>query len=133
MTAPADPPQRSVQQLQAFNEIAKALTSTLELGEVLRLVMQKVSELLRPSNWSLVLQDENTGELYFEIVVGENAAKLSRVRFQPGEGIAGEVFSTGRAKRVEGVAADPAFSARFDRLSEVQTRSILAVPLVFRG
>jgi diguanylate cyclase (GGDEF)-like protein len=125
--------QRSVQQLEAFNEIAKALTSTLEVGEVLRLVMQKVSQLLKPSNWSLILQDEQTGELYFEIAVGENAAKLSRLRFRPGEGVAGEVFISGVAKRVDDVAADPSFSPRFDRLSEFRTRSLLAVPLVFRG
>jgi diguanylate cyclase (GGDEF)-like protein len=42
------------------------------------------------------------------------------------------VFASGRAKRVADVAADPAFSARFDTLSEFRTRSILAVPLIFR-
>ena len=38
---------RNIEQLAAFNEIAKALTSTLETREVLGLVMQKVSELVR--------------------------------------------------------------------------------------
>ena len=37
---------RTVEQLAAFNELAKALTSTLETREVLGLVMQKVSLLL---------------------------------------------------------------------------------------
>ncbi len=124
---------RSVQQLQAFNEIAKALTSTLEVGEVLRLVMQKVSQLLRPSNWSLLLEDEATGELYFEIAVGENAEKLSHLRLKPREGLAGEVFATGAAKRVDNVAADPSVSPRFDGPCGLHTCSLLAVPLVFRG
>ncbi|HEY1333996.1 MAG TPA: sensor domain-containing diguanylate cyclase, partial [Myxococcaceae bacterium] len=56
---------RTVEQLAAFNELAKALTSTLETREVLGLVMQKVSALLRPANWSLLLHDELTDSLYF--------------------------------------------------------------------
>jgi hypothetical protein len=46
---------RTVEQLAAFNEMAKALTSTLELREVLNLMMHKVSDLLHPRNWALLL------------------------------------------------------------------------------
>src|SRR4051812_48156833 len=105
---------RTVEQLAAFNEIAKALTSTLEVREVLALVMQKVSELLRPSNWSLLLQDQATGELYFEIAVGESAERLKPLRMRPGEGVAGAVFASGQPRRVDDVRAEAAFSARFD-------------------
>ena len=65
----------------AFNELAKALTSTLESREVLGLVMQNVSSLLRPANWSLLLHDEATDTLYFEIAVGP-------VVNVPGDGVA---------------------------------------------
>jgi diguanylate cyclase (GGDEF)-like protein len=124
---------RTVEQLAAFNEIAKALTSTLELREVLNLVMQKVSDLLQPRNWSLILQDERTGKLYFEVAVGEGAEALKSLQLQPGEGIAGAVFSTGLARLVDDVGGDPTFSPRFDQASAFRTRSILAVPLVARG
>ncbi len=123
---------RTVEQLAAFNEIAKALTSTLDVHEVLRLVMQKVSELMRPTNWSLLLEDD-AGQLYFEICVGPGADKLKHQRFRPGEGIAGAVYQSGVARRVENVETDPAFSRRFDELSAFRTRSILAVPLQSRG
>src|SRR5439155_7218801 len=66
---------RTVEQLAAFNQIAKALTSTLEVGEVLKLVMQKVSELLQPESWSLLLEAPD-GQLYFEIAVGPAAERL---------------------------------------------------------
>ncbi len=101
---------RTVEQLAAYNDIAKALTSTLELREVLNLVMQKVRSLLRPRNWSLLLQDERTGKLYFEIAVGEGAEVLKGLQLGPGEGIAGTVFSSGTARLVEDVADDPAFA-----------------------
>ncbi|EAU63856.1 cGMP-specific phosphodiesterase [Stigmatella aurantiaca DW4/3-1] len=94
---------RTVEQLAAFNEMAKALTSTLELREVLSLVMQKVSDLLQPRNWSLILQDERSGKLYFEIAVGEGAEALKSLQISPGEGIAGTVFSSGAARLVDDV------------------------------
>jgi diguanylate cyclase (GGDEF)-like protein len=124
---------RTVEQLAAFNEIAKALTSTLELKEVLNLVMQKVSELLRPRNWSLLLLDEKTGKLYFEVAVGEGAEALKSLQMLPGEGIAGTVFSTGKARLVDDVGGDPSFAKRFDEASAFRTQSILAVPLIARG
>ncbi|MBN1209603.1 MAG: sensor domain-containing diguanylate cyclase [Myxococcaceae bacterium] len=124
---------RTVEQLAAFNEMAKALTSTLELREVLTLVMQKVSDLLQPRNWSLLLQDENTGKLYFEIAVGEGAGALKSLQLSPNEGIAGTVFSTGTARLVDDVSGDSSFAPRFDQASAFRTRSILAVPLIARG
>ncbi|MDQ3262417.1 MAG: sensor domain-containing diguanylate cyclase [Myxococcota bacterium] len=124
---------RTVDQLAAFNTIAKALTSTLEVHEVLRLVMQKVSELLQPRNWSLLLEDPQSGKLYFELAVGAGAEKLKELRLEPGEGIVGSVFKTAVPRRVDDVRDDPAFANRFDDISAFNTRSVLAVPLVSRG
>ncbi len=124
---------RTVDQLAAFNEIAKALTSTLELRQVLGLVMLKVSELLKPRNWSLILLDPATGLLRFELAVGEGAEKLLQLRLKPGEGIAGAAFATGQARIVEDVRKAPDFADRFDQVSDFETRSVLAVPLVSRG
>lgn len=124
---------RTVDQLAAFNTIAKALTSTLEVREVLELVMQKVSELLRPRNWSLLLEDPRTGKLYFELAVGAGAEKLKELRLEPNEGICGLVFQSGQARCVDDVRRDPAFAGRFDELSAFNTRSVLAVPLLARG
>ncbi len=124
---------RTIEQIAAFNEIAKALTSTLELRTVLELVMQKVSVLLRPSNWSLLLVDEKTGELYFEIAVGPGADALKGLRIKPGEGIAGTVFQSGEPQRIDHARTDPRFAERFDAASEFHTESLLAVPLRSRG
>lgn len=124
---------RTVEQLAAFNELAKALTSTLEVREVLQLVMAKTSEMLRPTNWSLLLLDEKTGQLYFEIVVGVGADRLKEMRISPGEGIAGRVFQTGQPVRVDDVAKDPTFAPRFDEATDFKTSSVIAVPLQSRG
>jgi diguanylate cyclase (GGDEF)-like protein len=125
--------ERKVQELQALNDVARTLASTLDLHEVLSLVMRKVSEVLRPEHWSLLLVDEERRELVFEIAVGEGAERLKGMRLPVGEGIAGHVAASGEALLVQDVRADPRFAARFDKASGVITGSILAVPLRSKG
>src|SRR4030065_2828721 len=76
-------------QLITFTEIGKALTSSLDMKEVLNIVMEKIRVLLRPKNWSLLLLDPVTNDLRFEVAVGDGAEKLKNVRLKPGEGVAG--------------------------------------------
>ncbi|MHB8419019.1 MAG: sensor domain-containing diguanylate cyclase [Myxococcales bacterium] len=124
---------RTVDELAAFNEIGKTLTSTLDIREVLRIIMQKVSELLKPQNWSLLLVDEKKNELYFEIAVGEGASTIKGLRIQMGEGIAGWVAREGVPVTVSDVRGDPRFSNRFDEVAHFNTRAVLAVPLRCKG
>jgi diguanylate cyclase (GGDEF)-like protein len=124
---------RTVDQLDAFNDIGKALTSTLDLNEVLSVIMQKVSALLVPDNWSLLLKSEGSDDLTFSIVVGPAAPRLMGERVKPGEGIAGWVAQSAEAALVEDAPRDDRFAARFDAQAEFQTGSILAVPMRSHG
>jgi diguanylate cyclase (GGDEF)-like protein len=119
--------------LSTFNEIGKALTSSLDLKEILNIVMEKIRDLLQPKNWSLLLMDDATGELKFEIVVGEGAEKIKGVRLKLGEGIAGLVAKEKKPILVEDVAGDKRFLDRIDKLSQFKTHSIVCVPLIARG
>ena len=125
--------QRTVDELAVLNEIGKALTSSLDIGEVMHVILAKVSELLKPSNWSLLLKDQSTGELYFHAAVGSGSDKLLGLRIKPGEGIAGWVAQNNLPLLVPDVAKDPRFASRFDAASRFHTRSILCVPLAFKG
>ncbi len=124
---------RTVDELQAFNDIGRTLTSTLDLSEVLRIIMDKVSQVLRPGNWSVLLVDEKAGDLFFEVAVGEGAEALKPLRVAFGEGIAGWVAREGQPVLLEDVAADPRFAPRFDAASRWATGSVLAVPLRSKG
>src|SRR5438132_6756438 len=125
--------QRTVDELAVLNEIGKALTSSLDIGEVMHLILAKVSELLKPRNWSLLLRDQQTGELYFKAAVGAGSEMLMHLRLQRGEGIAGWVAEHNAPLIVDDVTADPRFAARFDKTSRFHTKSILCVPLTFKG
>src|SRR5256714_13198766 len=125
--------QRTVDELAVLNEIGKALTSSLDIGEVMHLILAKVSELLKPRNWSLLLRDPQTGELYFKAAVGAGSEMLRHLRRQRGEGSAGWVAEHNAPLIVDDVTADPRFAARFDNTSRFHTKSILCVPLTFKG
>lgn len=123
--------QRTIEKLEAFNEIGKVLTSTLDIHEVLRRIMDKVQELLEPANWSLLLVDPETESLVFEFAKGPGADRLEGERIGLDEGIAGWVVSRKKPLLVQDVRKDPRFSSRFDAATLFTTRSILAVPLCF--
>ena len=121
--------ERKIKELSVFHEVGKALTSTLDLQEVLQTTMEKISNFFRPDTWSLLLVDEQTGELYFELAIGEGADRLKSIRLQPGEGIAGWVAERGEPLVVPNVLEDERFTQRLDGLTKVHTRSIVCVPV----
>ena len=122
-----------LQQLAKFNEIGKALTSSLDLNQILNIVMEKISDLLHPKNWSLLLIDEATNELKFEIAVGEGSEKIKNLRLKIGEGVAGWVAKEQKPLLVADVYKDPRFSNKADSISKFTTKSIICVPLMSRG
>jgi diguanylate cyclase (GGDEF)-like protein len=120
---------RQVERLSLFHEVGKALFSTLDLQKILQTIMEKISDLLQPDTWSLLMLDENTQELYFEIAIGAGAEKLRDVRLKLGEGVAGWVAQTGEPVLVENTANDPRFTPKVDELTHTETRSIVCVPI----
>ncbi len=120
---------RQVERLSLFHDVGKALASTLELQKILQTIMEKISDLLQPDTWSLLMLDEKTQELYFEIAIGTGADKLKDVRLKLGEGIAGWVAQRGEPVLVENVKEDPRFSNRFDEVTLTDTRSVICVPI----
>jgi len=120
---------RKMEEYAVVHDMAKALTSTLQLDQVLKTVMEKVQELLAPDTWSLLLVDEKTNELYFQIATGEAASKLKDVRLKMGQGIAGWVAQSGVASIVPDVSKDPRFSGQVDAMTKMRTHSIICVPI----
>ncbi len=120
---------RQNQELTIFHDVAKALTSSLDLDSILQTIMEKMAEYFRPDTWSLLMVDEGLDELYFAIAVGDKAEALKSVRLKMGEGIAGWVAKHGEARIVPDVSADPMFASRVDQTTKWETRSVICVPL----
>jgi len=119
-------------EVTVFHELGKALTSSLQLDQVLRTIMEKINEVLRPDTWSLLLMDVEKNELYFQIATGKGADALKDVRVKVGQGLAGWVAQSGEAVVVPDTTKDSRFFAEIDEKTRTETRSIVAVPVRFR-
>jgi diguanylate cyclase (GGDEF)-like protein len=131
--ATASDRKRQMQELSIFHDVAKALTSSLNLDSILQTIMDKMAEYFRPDTWSLLMVDEAKDELYFAIAVGDAADALKTVRLKLGEGIAGWVARNGEPLLVPDVYTDPRFAKRIDQMAKFQTRSIICVPLTSKS
>ena len=123
---------REAGEVAVFQELGKALTSSLQLDQVLRTIMEKIDEFLRPDNWSLLLLDEDKQELYFELAVGTASQALKDVRVKMGQGIAGWVAAHGETVVVPDTSKDTRFFGKVDEKTKTETHSIVAVPVRFR-
>jgi diguanylate cyclase (GGDEF)-like protein len=121
--------QREAGEVAVFHELGKALTSSLQLDQVLRTIMEKIDEFLRPDTWSLLLVDEAKQELYFELAVGKGSQALKDVRIKMGQGLAGWVAQNDETVIVPDVSQDTRFFSKIDEKTKMETRSIVAVPV----
>jgi diguanylate cyclase (GGDEF)-like protein len=120
---------RQAQELHIFHDVAKALTSSLDLDSILQTIMEKMAEYFRPETWSLLMVDEQKMELYFAIAVGKASEALKSVRLKVGEGIAGHVAKYGEKLIVPDVRSDKRFAKRIDHVTQWETQSIICIPL----
>ena len=120
---------RQMDHLRVFHEVARALTQTLELEEILLIIMQKMAQFFGPERWSMLLVDEKAQDLFYVIAVGEDSESLKGLRVPLGEGVAGWVASTGNPL----VVPDVSLHAQWDAFSrahpELRIRSIACIPI----
>jgi diguanylate cyclase (GGDEF)-like protein len=122
-----------VRELALLNEACLALTSDLDLEQILTTIMLRTSDVIGVETGSLLLVDEVSGELTFRISLGGDADNVLSRRIPPGKGISGWVFQQGQSLLVPDVTQDPRYYPEVDYFTGFQTRSILCVPLRVRG
>ncbi|MGB5812197.1 MAG: GAF domain-containing sensor histidine kinase [Polyangiales bacterium] len=112
--------------LRALQEISTALGSTLDLGELLDMILDRISEVMEADRSTLYLVDEDTDELWSKVLQGEEVVEI---RLKPGEGLAGAVAKTGKPLNIKDAYQDVRFDAEWDRRTGYRTRSTLCVPM----
>lgn len=117
---------RSERSVQALREVGLALGSTLDLDQLLELILQKITDLLEGDRATLYLLDEARGKLFSRIMVGDEARSIE---LPIGEGIAGHVAKVGRTVRIKDAYRDKRFRREWDDVTGYRTRSILASPM----
>jgi len=112
--------------LAAMRRIGRALSSTLDLDQVLSIVMDQVTDLMDAERSSLYLVDEARGELWTSIAQGEN---MEEIRLRIGEGVAGWVAGKGKTVNIVDAYQDDRFDPDFDKQTGFRTRSMLCMPV----
>lgn len=113
-----------------FLSMGVILTSSLQPNEVIEKVMEMIGNYFSPQNWSLLLIEDETERIKFEIVLGIDADKVRGVYLEKGEGIVGWVCDHGEPLVVENVDNEPRFCSRIDNIIGFKTHSIVCVPLL---
>ena len=137
--------QRHARHLATLHEIDRALTSTLDLDQVLSTLLEQLQRatdaeaasvaLMEPPPHSSSVQDRDgqNGELVFRHALGGAGPDVIGWRLQPSQGIAGWVAQHKLSVLVPDAAADPRFYAEVDRRTGFTTRELVCVPLILRG
>lgn len=114
-------------------EIMNKLNSSTNYQQLLLIIIDSAKELVNSEGASLLLLDEETGELMFDIVVSEKGEIIRGKRIKIGEGIAGYVAAAGEGLIVNDVRSDQRFCSDIDVMSGFRTRSLVATPVRNRG
>jgi diguanylate cyclase (GGDEF)-like protein len=120
---------RTFNDLRVFHDVARALTSALELEPLLRAILGLMEEFFGPEQWSLLMMDEEKQELYYALTNGLDSKRLEGLRIRVGEGIAGYVAQSGNPLVIPDIDADPEWR-KFSRAHpELHLHSIACLPI----
>src|SRR4051812_40276859 len=118
---------REEKKVALVQEVSKALSTVADIDALLRLIMEKVTELMEADRSTLFLVAEGGRQLMSKVTQG---GELVEIRLDIGEGIAGWVAETREIVNIPDAYADQRFQPSVDLKSGYRTRSILAVPML---
>jgi len=124
--------QRRSEDLAILNDITRVVTSSLDLDTVLTRAMRGIREILRVEAGSLILADEDSGELRFRKTLSREQEMIPDASLRPGQGLVGQVVATLEPVMVNDAAHDARFSPHIDLIRGFVTRNILVTPLIVK-
>jgi GAF domain-containing protein len=124
---------RFIRSLQNLADASEGDVST-HIVDLLEQILRNALEAIEARNGSLLVLDEDTGELVFVLALGEvPPASLTGIRLPAGTGIAGWVAAHREPTIVEDARRDPRFYAGVDDAFQFNTKSLVAAPIVGGG
>jgi len=125
--------QRQARVMTAVAESTAAITTTLDLNEVLQRLLDQIKVALRVEAVSLALIDPQDNSLHFVAATNQIIAGDIGIRLDSGEGIATRVAREGRGVIISDTAADARFQSEFDHRTGLITRAVVCAPITARG
>lgn len=112
-------------------ETAGTIGARITHADLLQMIVATAAQVLRARAGALLLLDEDTEELVFEVAVGGQAEEVKRFRVPVGHGIAGHVAVTGQPIAISEAADDPRAATDIADNVGYRPNSILCVPLFY--
>lgn len=125
--------QRRSTELETLNEIAETVTSSLDPHEVYRLVQQKINEHFNVEAGSLLMINEESGDMEFVMTLEGGEERAAGLRVPRGRGVAWHVANTRHYDIVLDAAKDPRIYRKIGDSLGMPTRSLLSAPMVVKG
>ncbi len=116
-------------ELQIFHDVAKALTSSLDLDIVLQTILQKVAAYFRPTTWALLMLDGDSQELFYSVAVGQGCESVNALKLKTGQGLARWVIETGEPIVIADVNRDTRIEASSKDDFFLQPCSVVCMPV----
>ena len=117
---------KRMQTSEILLNVMRAVSSELEIDQLLQKIVGKTSEVMNADRCTLFLVDRVTGGLWSKVAQGPN---MSEIRVPRGMGIAGHVAVTGEIVNIRDAYQDPRFNPEVDHRTGYRTRTILCMPL----
>jgi len=119
-----------VKRLSSLIEVNSLISSTLILDQLLENMMAISKQVMNADASSLMLIDEKTNELVYQVALGKVGEKLKQeFRLKLGQGIAGMVAQQGKPLLLEDAYTHPKFHRAHDDATGYRTKSMITVPL----
>lgn len=125
--------ERKIRQFKTLIELSSLVNSTLDTREIRKRAIEAATSLVNAESGSLLLVDQETGELFFEVALGEKGKRLKEIRLEKGQGIAGCVAETGEPVIADDVQSDPRFFKGADEKSSFRTKNMICVPVMTKN
>jgi K+-sensing histidine kinase KdpD len=112
--------------LQRLIEASKIINSTLDLDELLELILNSATKSIDADRGTLYLVDDIKKELWSKVHQGTD---MVEIRLPIGKGLAGYVAETGETINIPDTYADPRFNPDIDKRTGYRTRNMLCIPM----
>lgn len=119
--------------LERMVEVSQVITSTMDLRQLVDIITEVATELTKTEGASIMLLDENTGELFFYTVTGPKKDEVKRVMVPLEGSIAGWIFTHNEPLIIRNPQDDPRHFRETDKRTGLLTHSLMGAPLNFRG
>ncbi len=115
---------KAMEDLQKVLDITRVMAATVDLDDLLQLIIDRSMELLDAERASVFLYEEQTNELVSIVAAGSG-----EIRFPADRGLAGSAAQSKTTINVADAYNDDRFDSSVDHESGFHTRNILSIPL----